>query len=446
MGELLDFADSALEHCRPGEDIEAYVVHRTVTTVQVGAGAVIRHVGRAETRGVGVQVISRTRAGYASTADISTAAIAAAVSAARDNAAAADRDEAAVLPRQQPSTVSGGFWSPTIGGIPLLAKIEIAQQLARRVTKLDPRIRSLDTAEYRDEDVTVAVASTRGMRANHRRAYVEAYVDALGEGPYGTAGGYSYWLGRDVTSIDVETLTRDAVDRTTPLLSRPVPAPATGPVVLGGSVVASLLVAIGRACSGGPLSSGRSTFTDQRGKVVGSPIVTLTDDGLSLLAPDGADLDDEGVPKQQTPLISEGILVGALHSTASAAALGGAQSTGNARRATHKSLPRAAPTALTLRPNCSLPELLERAGDAVYLQQLSGGQSGISSITGRVNVGGVGWLLRAGYPAGRLPTSPVATSLTAFLSAIEAVADDTQLAPGQPVLAPTVLCSPDWLH
>lgn len=446
MPDLIDVADHVLAHNLPGEQMEAYVLHRIATTVQVGAGAVVRHVGRAETRGVGVQVIANSRMGYASTADLSPAGLAKAVSRARANGLAADRDESAVLPQPQEAPDPQSLWHVALAGTSMEAKIQIATELADRVTRVDPQIRSLDTAEYHDEQLTVAIASTQGVRAEHRRGYAEVFVDALGESTDGAVGDYAYWCGRDPTSIDVESLAAAAVARTTRLLSARAIGPVDGPVVLDGSVVAAFLVAVGRACSGGPLSSGRSAFAGLQGTAVGAETVTLVDDGLLPAAPGAAVIDDEGVPRSRTNLVSRGVLVGALHSTATAAAFGGsARSTGNARRSTHKSPPRAAPTALFLEPNCGRAELFAQPGEAVYLQQLSGSQSGISSITGRVNVGGAGYLMRDGQPAGRLPNMSAATTLTAFLAAIQLVADDAQPVLRQPVVAPTVLCSPGWL-
>ncbi len=446
MAELIDVADRVLGYRLRGEDVEAFVQRRTTTTVQVGAGTVVRHVGRAETRGVGVQVIIDSRMGYASTADLSAGGLHRAVSQARANALAADPDQAVGLPQPEPAEAAGNFWDPALGATSMEAKITIATELARRVTGIDARIASLDTAEYHDEHITTAIVSSHGLRIEHHRGYAEAFVDALGEGADGAASDYGYWCGRDPSSIDVHAVAGDAVARTTRLLAARVAATAGLPVVLDGAVVAPLLLAVGRACSGGPLSSGRSVFNGRQGTAVGADAVTLVDHGLLPAAPGAATYDDEGLPRRRTELVNQGVLVGALHTTASASAIRvGAASSGNAHRATHKSPPRAAPTALLLEPNCTLTDLLMRDGDAVYLQQLTGSQSGISSITGRVNVGGLGWLMRNGQPAGRLPTLSIATSLTAFLAAIQLVADDARPVLSEPVVASTVLCSADWL-
>ncbi|MDQ3166676.1 MAG: hypothetical protein M3Q17_11080, partial [Actinomycetota bacterium] len=102
MAELLKLAEGVLARAAPGEELEAYAVHRTVTTVQAGTGGVIRHVGRAETRGVGVRLLTNARMGYASTADVSSDGLTTTVTRARQNATAGDPDEAVALPTPEP--------------------------------------------------------------------------------------------------------------------------------------------------------------------------------------------------------------------------------------------------------------------------------------------------------------------------------------------------------
>jgi len=446
VAELLELTEGVLVHAEPGEEVEAYAVHRTMTTVQAGTGGIVRHVGRAETRGVGVRLLTNSRMGYASTADLSRAGLSATVVRARDNAAAADPDEAVALAAPEPVTEKARLWDDALAQTSLETKIGLATDLATRVTTIDSRVRSIDTAEYYDEQLVTAVASSHGIRSEDRHGYAELSTDATGEGKAGNVSDYGYWFGRDPTLIDVAKLAEEAVFRTVRLLGDAVERPVNGAVVLDRAVVGALLAAIGRACSGGALASGRSAFAGLHESVVAASEVDLVDDGLCPAAPEATLVDDEGVPRRCTPLIREGQLVGALHTTTTARAIGGnARTTGSARRMTHKSAPRAAPTALMLSPTGTLSELLAAAGDVTYLQQLSGSHSGISSITGRVDVGAMGFRLHAGEPAGRLPTTPVSTSLKAFLASIIMVADDLHAVPGSPVVAPTVLVDAGYL-
>ena len=306
MGELLDLVESVLIHVEPGEDLEAYAVHRTETTVQAGTGPVVRHVGRSETRGVGVRVVVGARMGYASTSDLSPSGLASVVARARDNARVVDRDESAVLPRAERVAEVPGLWHAGLGATSLASKVESTIELARRVTGIDPRVRALDTAEYHDEDVLVAIASSAGVRAEHRRAFAELYTDAIAEAEVGS---------RHRLQLLVRTRSRHDRRGGTGRVGGRADLPAPG---------AADERTAGRAHRGGPRSrrrpaggyrprlhgwcpvDGTQRFRrparDPRGGGHGHAGRRRD----SPLAPQAAPFDDEGVGRRQTELVSAG--------------------------------------------------------------------------------------------------------------------------------------------
>ncbi|MGI8699638.1 MAG: TldD/PmbA family protein [Nocardioidaceae bacterium] len=422
-----------------GGELEAYVEHRVVTTVQAGTGGAVRHVGRADTRGVGVRAVSRDHVGYASTADVSDAGIVAVVAKARANAEVAEADPAgAQLPAPAGSSPVDGLVLASLTGMPLASKVSVTTNLARRATSLNPRVRRIDTAQWRDEHRRVAVSSSRGTSVVCDSAFAELWCDALGEDEHGAASDYGYWWGRDPGDVDVDVLAAEAVRRTLRLLGPLVTASPVESILFDPAVMGVILEAIGRALTGGALGNRRSPFAGRHGELVASPGLLLFDDGRRNDAPASGPFDDEGVPRRRTTLIENGVLTGALHSCATAASVGQGSSTGNARRVSYKSAPRAAPTTLCLESASSRP--LE--DDAVYVQQVAGSGTGISSVTGRVSVGAIGFLMRDGEPAGRLPTLPIASTLQALLQEVSAVGDAAVVVPDHPVMAPTVLWRP----
>ncbi|MGH3472873.1 MAG: TldD/PmbA family protein, partial [Nocardioidaceae bacterium] len=385
MADLMSVAESVLGRARGGEDLEAYAIHNLGVTIEAGADGQVRHVERAETRGVGVRLIKGLRLGYASTSDLSAAALTRAVDRARDNALVTDRDRANRLPIPAPMSAVAAAGPSATADISSRApasldeRIALTTRLARQVVALDPRVRAFDTAAYHDEQTEAAVASTRGVNAAFDRRWVQLTVDAIGEDRYGPVSDSAFRCAPDLDDIDVDLLARDAVGRTVRLLGSEATS-STGPaVLLDPTVVATLLSAVGRACSGGPMSSGRSPFAGSLLTSVAAPCVTLVDDGTLLTSPAASTHDDEGVPRRRTELISRGVLVAALHSTTTAVAIGdGASSTGNARRANYKVTPRAAPTTLLLAPTTSLDQIFADNPDAVYVQQLVGAGSGLN--------------------------------------------------------------------
>jgi PmbA protein len=445
VSELSQVVTRVLDFAHGREHVEAYAVHRVSTTVQVDAHAEVRQVSRAETRGVGVRVIQDGRLGYASSSTLDEGALRRTVELARSNAEIGDPDAAQGLPEPEAVPAMEGV-DRALETATLTEKIGLVVDVARRVVSLDPRVGSLDTAEYHDEQKTVAVASTRGVEATHTTGYAEVWVEALGEDEHGRVSDSGYHFGRSPGDCDPEVLAGRAVARTVRLLGPVSVARDDLPILLDPSVVADLLTAIGKGLSGGPVSSGRTPFKGYVGTAVAGPCVDLTDEGRLRLSPAAAPFDDEAAPRRRTTLIDGGVLVGALHSTVTARATGpSAVSTGNARRATYKAPPHAAPSCLVLSPTVSLQELTSRLDEAIYIQQLSGSGAGINPVTGRVNVGAVGALLRAGEPAGRLGAISVSTTLMDILRSIEAVADDAYPVPFTPTAAATVLCRSDLM-
>lgn len=277
------------------------------------------------------------RVGYASTADVSDAVVVKA----RASAEVSDADPAgAQLPSSAPGSRVDGLCLPQLTSMPLDRKVLLASDLARRATSLDPRVHRIDTAQWRDDHRRVAVCSTRGVAVAYETAFAELWCDALGEDEHGDANDFSYWWGRDPGEVHVDEMATEAV----------------------------LLEAVGRALTGGALGNRRSPFAGRQGEQVAAGLVRLVDDGTFPAAPAGAaPFDDEGVPRRRTTLINDGVLTGALHSCATAASVGQAASTGNARRVSHKAAPRAAPRTLRLESSSDLP--VEVSGEAAYVQQ-----------------------------------------------------------------------------
>lgn len=426
---VLDRAVGALD------DLEVYVEHRAVTTVQASTGGELRDIGRSEILGIGVRAITGERVGYASTTDTTDRGLDDVVSRAHANAEASDADPpGSRLVEASPAKTRLDLCLKPLTEMSLDVKVSLVTSLARRVTTLDSRVRRLDTAQWRDERRGVAITSTRGLATSYESAFAELWCDALGEDDYGAASDYAFWWGRDPSAVDVDSVAAAAVNRTVRLLGAPTPIRESNPVVLDPAVSGMLLEAIGKALTGSALGSRRSPFAGRLGERVAASIVQLSDDGTCAQTPRSAPFDAEGVPRQYTELIQSGVLVGAMHSTATAAGEGHV-STGNATRSSYKALPRTAANALRLAPTAGSSAGI---GNATYLQQVSGGGAGISPVTGRVNLGGIGYVIRDGEPAGRLPTVPISTDLLTILNELVSIHDDAKTITDRPVLAPTV--------
>lgn len=169
----------------------------------------------------------------------------------------------------------------------------------------------------------VAVANSRGIRAAERRTTSQLLTVTMGP-DNGT--GYAEDCSVDATRIDAAALGREAAERAR-ASARPVDVePGDYPVVLDRYAVVDLLDMLGYlGFSALAVAEGRSFW--EEGRVVGSPLVTITDDGRD---PAGLPMgfDAEGVAKQRLALLDRGVCRD-LAFDAQTAARAGRRSTGH---------------------------------------------------------------------------------------------------------------------
>ena len=143
--DLLALAHRALEAAKPKEEVEAFATWGRETEVKVYGGEV-EALSSAESRGVGVRVISDGRLGYAYAADPDPDELAEIVEGARTNAALATPDEGNRLPEPQPIEPLEGILHPDIIDTPVDEKVRCALEVERACRSADPRVIGVERA------------------------------------------------------------------------------------------------------------------------------------------------------------------------------------------------------------------------------------------------------------------------------------------------------------
>lgn len=438
-GDLLELARTAVGAARRGEALEAFAEWGRHTSVKAYQGR-IESLSSAESRGLGVRVISGNRLGYAYAADPTPDEIADAVERARTNATLATPDEANVLPSPEPIEPLSGVYLPEIDRTTAEEKVRYALELERACRAADARITGIETCEYGDGVARVAIASTDGVEAAGERGDCWAAIAALATDGAETQTGFAFELARRPADLDLDAAAARAASRATRLLGARKPRTERMPVLLDQVAAASFLGVLAAGLTAEAVLKGRSLFAGKVGERVASEVVTLLDDGRELKGPGAAPFDDEGVPTRRTPVIEAGVLRGYLHNTYTATRMG-ERSTGNARRAGFKSTPGVAPTNLFLLPGSeSQEQLLARAGRALLVQDLIGVHSGANPISGDFSVGVTGLVAEGGALAQPIREATVASTIIDILKNIAAVGSDLRFFPfGGAIGAPSIL-------
>jgi len=412
-------------------DLEAYVQSGRTVTVKV-YGRQVESVSVAEPRGLGLRAVRGGMTGYAFTTDVSREGLDRVLAEAESDLEASDSDPFAGLPSKpaEPYPDLPGLWRP--GTSLLLLEQKIALALEAEAAALEPAgVETVEESVYSDEEARVAVVSSCGIEVETEQSYSFVYVVAHAGVGADRQSGLGFSAHRDPRELDPEAAGREAAGKALALVgARPCPTGAYT-VVLDREVAAALLSTLAGALSAEAVQKGRSVFAGKLGEMIGSAGVTLVDDGLDLDGVATSPFDAEGVPQQITALVEKGRLKSYLFDSQSARREGGtAHSTGSARRASYRALPRVGPSNLVVASGSgTLEELLQRVGDGLYVEGVAGLHSGVNPMSGEISLGVTGRLIKGGSVAAAVREVTMATDFAGLLDGICDVGGDARQIP-----------------
>ena len=208
-------------------------------------------------------------------------------------------------------------------------------------------------------DWSVAIGNSRGLYAHHVGTDASFTTVIMGD----DSSGFAERAAWDVDQLDVEALGREAIDAALRSRNPRSVEPGEYPVVLLPYAVCNILGTLGYLGLGAlSVQEQRSFMTDQLGKRVAAPLVSIWDDGRDLRG-QPMPFDFEGVPKQKVSLVEAGIARGVVYDLETAAKAG--------RRSTGHGLP--APNTFGPMPT----NLFMTAGEATLEQLIGGVERGI---------------------------------------------------------------------
>jgi len=430
--ELLEIARSVARAARDGEQVEAYVVRTRDTDVEVFDGEV-ESLTTASVEGVGIRVIAGQRQGLAWAGSLAPDVVDETLQEARDNAGFGEPDEWYGL--ASPADVNGtappalDLWREALVSVPTEEKVRIALDLERATKAADPRIRNVESASYGDALAEAALANSLGVESHTRRTTCSASAVALADDGSGTQSGYGFVAGRTLSDLDLDSIPRDAATRACRLLgAKPAPGRRI-PVIFDPLVTRSILGVLSSAFNGETMLKGRSLFAGRTGELIGAPIVSLIDDPTDERALGASQFDGDGVPTRRNALIVDGVMQGFLHNVYTGRR-SGSGTTASATRGIG-STPGVGVRALRLEPGPKSPEeIMQSAGEALYVQSVSGLHSGTNPISGDFSVGAEGLMVRGGVFAEPVREITVASTLQRMLLEITEVGSDLTFLPG----------------
>ncbi len=333
-------------------------------------------------RGVGARAVSGEKSGFAYSDEIALPALQEAATAARAIARQGQEKQIKAWTR----TAGHRLYLPTdpLSSLGDRAKIELLEMVDREARKLDPRVKQVIASLAGGDDTILLLASDGTHAADVRplvRLNVTVIVEQDGRREQGNSGGgcrrdYHYFI----DEARALGYTREAVRQALVNLEAQDAPAGTMQVVLGSGWPGVLLhEAIGHGLEGDFNRKGTSAFSGRVGERVASDLCTVVDDGTLAQRRGSLNIDDEGVPTENTVLIEKGVLKGYMQDKLNARLMGVA-STGNGRRESYAHLPMPRMTNTYMLPGPHAPEeIIASVKNGLYAVNFGGGQVDITS-------------------------------------------------------------------
>ena len=364
--------------------------------------------------------IADGKMGYASTELLDEEQASAIVSRAVDNARTVESEDAVFI-----HGAGDSYRETAAQDIPLPAAGEMVSFILDCQDKAyaaDPRVCDGTSSQFVAERVTTRLTNSKGLDLQNVSSFQGGIVGAVLEQDGQKYNYYDYRAG-SAGGIDRAELVQSAVSKAAATIGAEVAGSGKVPVVFDPEVMADFLAIFCPVFSADQAQKGLSLLKGREGEEIAAPVLTLMDDPFYPGCTVQAGFDAEGVATSTKAVIEDGVL--------------------NACKASYAASVSVAPYSFYVKPGAlSREELFAKAGDGIYLTEVSGGHAGANPITGDFSLQSSGFLIEGGKITKALRGFTVAGNFYELLKAVSAVGSDLKfgLPSGSTVFgAPSVL-------
>jgi PmbA protein len=421
-----------------GVEAEVLITNSKETTIRVDRQQV-EQLSQSGSRGYGVRVIDAGRVGYAYSSDFSPEGIEKTWRAAVELASVATPDELRSLPEPQPIPDEDlEIFDPTIETMPVSEKIEFLKRVERGLLEYDPRVVMAQMCNYQDSVAHVYMANSRGFASSYGKTTVASFLFGIAKGDDGMTSGLGVGVEIFFNALNPEEIGREAGRHAVEVIGGKSVPTQKCTVIFDALVAGQILAAVAEALTADSHQRGRSFLIGKQGQEIGSDKVSLMDNGRLKRALGTSPFDGEGVPTSATRLIDEGVFVNVIHDSYTAKR-GGAQSTGNAQRQSHRALPSLGMNNFYMQPGNETPAEIIAGTERGLLVTNIMQTGGIDPATGDCSMAANGLWIENGKVSHPVIGVTVATTLPELLKSVVSVGSDLRWVPfGGLVGAPTI--------
>lgn len=370
--------------------------------------------------GLCFRCVAQGKMGYASTQAMTPEEAKRIVSAAVENALFLEADDPALLGEGGQTYETPVREEYELPSTELLIKKTLECEGA--IYSADSRVADGSLAKGYSIHNELAIYNSKGLDLHCENDMTALMVGAVVSQDGEMANDYQFKVG-DLRTMDIQALSRKAVDTALSKLGGEVPDTGSYPVVFDSEAMCDLLSTFSSVFSAEVAQKGMSKLAGKEGTVVASDIVTIVDDPYYPENPVPRPFDAEGSRTCRKNLIEKGELKTLLYNLKTAA-IAGRETTGNASKGNYNSPIGIRPFTMYLAPGTETEEeLLQRVDKGIYINALAGLHAGADSVTGDFSLQSSGYLIEQGKKTTHIKSFTVAGNFFDLLKNIVAVSD-----------------------
>jgi PmbA protein len=323
------------------------------------------------------------------------------------------------------------IFDETLEGIPEEAKIEKAKLLEKTAQSVDPRrIKKVRKASYEEALSQITLINSNGLQFSYPSSIVSISVTAVAEESGESEVGWDFDFSHFLNDLDVDRVGREAGRKALERLGGKRIPSGVYPILLRNDVASEFLSLLAHSFLAEQVQKGKSRLKGKKGERFFSPLLSIVDDGLYPKGISSSPIDGEGVPSQQTLLVTQGEVSGYLYDRywarrESLSSLGsGVESTGNSRRPNIESPPGIGISNLFVKPGKhSSSNLLKDFHQGVVIEEVMGLHT-VDPISGDFSLGFSGGWIEKGERTYPIKSVAVAGNLFQLFQNVVGLGED----------------------
>ena len=393
IDECLTYLEDTLRESHD-QHYEIYLAQVDSTSIEV-KNQQIECFTTAESRGLGLRVLKDNRLGFSYATECTEEACEKVVERALTSASHASPDPCNGFPAMTGPLPNLNLFDNAGYAEPKDAKIEKLNMIEDTARSYDKRITKVRKASYYEQKVEKRLINSNGVILSHKDTLFSASIMVVAEEKKDSQTGWDFAFSRHYQALETDLLGTSAAIQALGLLGAQSVPSLKEPVVLDRGVSYQFLALLAQSMLAESVQKNKSLLSGKLHKKIFSDSITIIDDGLYPLGMATAPFDGEGVARQSTPLVEDGVLVQFLYDTYSAKK-DSTHSTGNASRGSFMTTPVVGYSNLFIREGKMDPADMIAGIDTGFFVQEVMGMHTANPITGDFSLGVTGFLIKNG--------------------------------------------------